>query len=918
MNHTAIKNNKITFKLKTYIQPFERVLANNEILSLMHGKTIIENGTFAQDTVTIQNTADLNIEFLQKRLSYWERVGEDDKTFPTLQTILEMSPDDLNVTNDILTDYSYEELPRRRILRYGTHDIHEYRGKFFPQLVKSLINISGIGEGSVVLDPFGGSGTTSCEASLIGMDSIAVDLNPLSVLISKVKSNLLDLDHELLYSQTLFLFESINMDDSGIPTNRWNEKDLDYLYRWFDKKALEEICIILDKIDCLEQQHISDFFKVCLSNVIRGISWQKESDLRVRKEIKDYKLGMAKTVFIEEVKRQLDKVIPFLKVVNKYIINLGKANIVEGDTKKIRSYYPDYFNKCDVLITSPPYATALPYLDTDRLSLIVLNLLPRTEHKNKDIDMIGNREVSENQRKKLWDMFQQRKDELPEIVVGFIENLANHNHNESTGFRKKNLPALLAKYFLDMSDSMKQSLEMMKEESYGFYVVGNNSTTVNGEKIEIPTEAFLWDIGEKVGWTKETIINMDLLPSRDIFRNNRGTSESILIFKKKSNEIFERKAIYSNENLDELLLKGNEWNFHEENTQQNLHSLHPYPARFIPQIPRKAILQWSKPGDTILDPFCGSGTTLLEASSLGRKSIGIDNNAVACLVSRAKVTKYNNEQLATLTSFCSDVQNLLHKNDNDNIIIPEYKNIEYWFDEQAIKDLGKINWYIEKLQGNAKLLATSVLSSIIVRVSYQDSDTRYSRKEYEYVKDSAIKFYYKKMLSVLSDIKQNKDLVKAHADVYQLDGRDLFVIEDNSIDLIVTSPPYLNAYDYHKYHRHRLHWIKGDVEFARNKEIGKHDTYTRPKATPDSYFEDMKNCFSEWKRVLKPDSKVVIVIGDAIVNKKPVSVGDKFIQILEELGLHLEERSIRTLLSTKKSFNASARMNQEHILVFKN
>src|SRR5213594_2218325 len=70
------------------------------------------------------------------------------------------------------------------------------------------------------------------------------------------------------------------------------------------------------------------------------------------------------------------------------------------------------------------------------------------------------------------------------------------------------------------------------------------------------------------------------------------------------------------------------------------HGIHPYPAKFIPQIPKFLIEELSYPGETIADIFCGSGTTLVEALLLGRNTIGVDANPLACLVSQAKTTRF--------------------------------------------------------------------------------------------------------------------------------------------------------------------------------------------------------------------------------------------------------------------------------------
>ena len=79
----------------------------------------------------------------------------------------------------------------------------------------------------------------------------------------------------------------------------------------------------------------------------------------------------------------------------------------------------------------------------------------------------------------------------------------------------------------------------------------------------------------------------------------------------------------------------------------------------------------------------------------------------------------------------------------------------------------------------------------------------------------------------------------------------------------------------------------------------------------------MDACFSEWARVLNKGGRCLIVIGDAIVSKKPVFVGDRFVDLLEEHGIKLEKRWIRTLHSTKRAFNVqNSRISHEHVLLF--
>ena len=516
--------------------------------------------------------------------------------------------------------------------------------------------------------------------------------------------------------------------------------------------------------------------------------------------------------------------------------------------------------------------------------------------------MVGTREVSERGRREAWETYLRRRHELPSSVTSLVDSIAEHNHGEGVGFRRRNLPSLLGKYFLDMLDAMRSAHSLMAPGAHGFYVVGNNSTTVDGHKTEIPTDRFMSEIGTAAGWTFRESIPMELLVSRDIFRENRGSSETILCFTARTT-MLNRKAIYTREDEQVLTKNGRDWNFHDEITKEHLHSLHPYPAKFIPQIPRRAIEAWSKPGDVVYDPFCGCGTTLLEASLLKRHSIGTDNNAIAILTSKAKAASYRASDIVKMRRFSERVKEGLATAPPRPDLIPDNKNFLYWFAPAILDRLAALKGLILAEEERVRTMLMAVFSSIIVRVSYQDSDTRYARTNREVKPDDVDKAFRARTLEVIEHLPKIMLSGRGKISVNQSDARRVPFIKTNSVTLIVTSPPYLNAYDYHKYHRQRIHWIGGSVEFARDLEIGSHDKFTQTNATPDNYFKDMESCFAEWARVLKRNGRCLIVIGDAIVSKHPVYVGDRFIDLCAKHGLAQEERWIRTLQSTKRAFN---------------
>lgn len=505
----------LKFELKPYLQPFEEVLALRELQALLSPTDHLSEqyGYYVADTAVPAET-------FRRKLTYWQRVG-DDVLEPTTQKMLEFTQAGVSRTT------SRDDLHTARRLRYGPHDLHDYRGKFFPQLVRSLMTIANAGEHAVVLDPMCGSGTTPCEVLASGRHALGADLNPLSVLISRVKASVVLEDASTFHdSLTRSLERCATAPSAALP---WDKEDTDYLGRWFAPEALNDVAALLHAIRLLRRPLYRDFLLVCLSNILRPLSWQKDTDLRVRKEVTSYVTGSLRAAFQTDVLQQLDRITPYLHVLPRPVAR-PSLDIRHGDATKILKLFPEYRGRVDLLITSPPYATALPYLDTDRLSLIVLGLAPRSLHKDLEAGMVGTREVSESHRRRLWAEYLERRKELPPEVPALVDRLARTNHGEGVGFRRRNLPALLGTYFLAMLDAMRSARSMMTPKANAYYVVGNNSTLVGEEKLVIPTDDILFAMGARAGWQCNERLPMELLHSRDIFRANRGSAETILSF----------------------------------------------------------------------------------------------------------------------------------------------------------------------------------------------------------------------------------------------------------------------------------------------------------------------------------------------------------------------------------------------------
>ena len=519
-------------RIKDYIQPFERKLALQELRALCRGPLSPVDGT--EQTASIFSVvANGSTDALRDDLTYWRSVGHGDEDL-TLQvrgeaTSLRNSRKDSSVLPSNGSACAIT-VPRRRCLRYATHGMHEYRGKFFPQLARALINIAGVPTDGVIVDPMCGSGTTLVEAKLAGRSAYGLDMNPLSVFVARVKCQALSIPAVTLEKAYRHLESTLTKPDrKGNHHTDLPSKDQEYLRRWYALPALRELDAVHAAIQTLGTAPLRDFFLVCLSNILRPVSWQKNDDLRVRKEIVDIDRGEVVRRFLVQARRSATTVSAF--TAERGRLKSGGYCVSEADARDAIVALKPVAGQVDAVITSPPYATALPYIDTDRLSLIYLGLLSRTDHATRDRLMIGNREVSTRMRHDYWKTYTTRKCLLPAGTRRVIDRVHSLNSENPAGFRRRNLAALLSKYFFDMRDVLLGIRGLLRPRGDAFLVVGNNRTTAGGQLIHIRTADHLSAIAQDLGFRVVESLSMDMLPSRDIFRKNAVPSEKIIRLK---------------------------------------------------------------------------------------------------------------------------------------------------------------------------------------------------------------------------------------------------------------------------------------------------------------------------------------------------------------------------------------------------
>ncbi len=350
-----------------------------------------------------------------------------------------------------------------------------------------------------------------------------------------------------------------------------------------------------------------------------------------------------------------------------------------------------------------------------------------------------------------------------------------------------------------------------------------------------------------------------------------------------------------------------------ENYLKKLDRIHSYPAKFTIDLALKYIEKYAKDDNAVLDPFCGSGTTLLASKQLGKKSFGFDINYIAYLITQAKLLNLNKE----------DTKNLREFSIQKGGILQDYKSINHWFKDESITALSSIKYSIKEFCKDNKqyqIFLNLIFSSIINLASNQESDTRYASIEKKYLNENYVYDKFKEKLKLAIDIFDNLAINNNETQqVFLHNSKTLSQkLQKDSISLIFTSPPYPNTYDYYLYHKHRMLWLDFDVNFSMQNEIGSRREYSSLKLPKEKFNNDLLEIFTQCQIVLRDNAHIVLVMGDGKIQGEIYNAKDEMLNIAKKLKWDLVDYSYTELDNTSRSFKQSYRTKnkKEHILVF--
>jgi site-specific DNA-methyltransferase (cytosine-N4-specific) len=500
--------------------PYERILAAREI-EAAGGRIVGETGT----ELLVRGT--LDAESLRK-LTYAVRVEDEHG--------LVVEPDlaRIEATNRTIR----QRRGSRQSTRYHLHGIHDYKGKFNPQIVRAFANLLEVEEEDWLIDPFCGSGTALLEGMSLGANVLGIDRSPMAAFLARTKAR------AFMNSRPDRLIQDLRrwISECELPVSRaeasgqldlaglgaLNSQSVEYLRSWFPASPLAALSGALATRESLRGVAYQ-LAGMVVSTLCRTVSLQKPEDLRIRRRDPEFVPPPIFPLLCDAA----EEVCLGLRELELLPARTGKRVLVRLGSASARSLYAGTPGRPArrTVISSPPYATALPYIDTDRLSIVLLGLAQASELGALERTLMGSREWRVQEQRYWAGSVSQNHERLPSEVAMLCRRLAEVQ--AGAGFRRRAVPGLLYRYFAGMRSALDALSGALVDGDRAVFIVGaNRTTTTDGISFDIDTPRLLAAVAEEVGFEVTEILALDAFPRFGLHRANGIDSESAVLLRR--------------------------------------------------------------------------------------------------------------------------------------------------------------------------------------------------------------------------------------------------------------------------------------------------------------------------------------------------------------------------------------------------
>ena len=383
-----------------------------------------------------------------------------------------------------------------------------------------------------------------------------------------------------------------------------------------------------------------------------------------------------------------------------------------------------------------------------------------------------------------------------------------------------------------------------------------------------------------------------------------------------------------------------------------LSTIHPFPARMAPDLARDFLSAIPRHGK-ILDPMCGSGMVPRVAVEAGLHCTGIDIDPLAVLMSRVWTTCLNLAEFEDQAAATVRAAKQLAECDVEQIEdIETDRFISYWFASRQKVDLARLATILRRQTGPVRDALAIALSRIVVSKEKMASlarDTSHSRP-HRVARENNFDVYvgFQRAVRLIAN-RLRPERILGQASIHLGDARTLENLRDSDYDLILTSPPYLNAIDYMRGHKMALVWLGYKISALREiraANVGAEKVVVETEATIDispfvtrsehstitnthlgwvrRYARDMQAILMQLQRVGKPTGQITIILGNSFIRGAKIDNAGIVKSVAEQIGLRFQSKRERKIPARRRYLpppgdtqnSLDARMRAEAVLTF--
>ncbi|HAT7877845.1 TPA: hypothetical protein JBD49_03770 [Legionella pneumophila subsp. pneumophila] len=764
------------------------------------------------------------------------------------------------------------------------HHLFPYLEAFSPNFVTAIKN-KYAPDANMLLDPFGGLGTSPFTFAKANKKAYFCEVNPLMQRIAELKSYLIKSNdrnrakavediHKLLPNLDYEIFQQLP--DSALRNNYvkvFGKSD------FFPKNTFEQVLKIRTLIDFLFNQNF--LLGVCLelsvlASLVPASNMQRAGDLRRKREKERIKIS---DNLIEHVSKKLNS---FKEGLLSFSNSYEQPEFLIDDSRKL-SQIP--YLGVDLVITSPPYLNGTNYFRNTKIELWFIRGL----REKNDLASYRDKAITAG----INDVRGIRYKELPHIEI--FESISSCIKRLDKDAYDPRIPQMIRWYAHDINDALSNTIKHLKTD--GIIAVDIGDSIYCG--VKVPTDLLIQEVLKN---NNCSIID-NLIVRKRMSRSGQEVKQVCIVARKK-----QTINIKITQNEKQYFVK--DWNnfkkelphlkkpYSSRNWGHINHSICSYQGKLKPSIAKFLVDTFVPSGGKMLDPFCGVGTIPFEAALSGKQSYGFDISPAALAISRGKLWLPDKEKIY---SKLNELDNFIKLN-KDKYSLPNWfpsfnKELrDYYHKDTFIEILLAREWFKNNQPWEKE---TSILLGCSMHILHGNRPYALSRRSHPVTPFAPTgEFEYKSFMHKLEQ-KCDKTIEAEYPDnfkngkvIYQ-DATQVWPIEINALDAIITSPPFFDSTRFYSANWIRLWfagWDEKDFKFEQKRFVDE-----KQKISFDCYF----NIIRQSKERLKTNGTLIFHLGKSNkcdMGERLIKIASKWFsnfEIFNESVAHCESHGIK-------------------------